>query len=202
MKEGYDHFDINIVQSGDIMFDASLFYKAKADFESTIIKDLNLTAGDYVLATIHRQENTDEFKRLLHIIDALNTIHQQRTVIVPIHPRTRKLIEQQNIDVQFKLIDPVGYLDMISLTSNAALVMTDSGGLQKEAFFFGKYCITLRDQTEWVELVEGNFNFLAGADREVILQAYFENAAPKSSFNAKLYGDGHAAKKIIDAMLL
>jgi UDP-GlcNAc3NAcA epimerase len=202
LKEGYDHFDINIVQSGDIMFDAALFYKAKADMESTIIKELNLTVGDYVLATIHRQENTDESKRLLHIIDALNSIHQQRTVIVPIHPRTRKLIERQNIQVQFKLIDPVGYLDMISLTSNAALVMTDSGGLQKEAYFFGKYCITLRDQTEWVELVEGNFNFLAGADREVILQAYFENAGPKSSFDANLYGDGQAAKKIIEALHL
>jgi len=201
-NEGFDHFNINIVQSGDIMFDAALFYKTKADQESKIIKDQNLTSGNYVLATIHRQENTDQFDRLHNIVEALNTIHQHRTVIVPIHPRTRKLIEQQQIKVEFKIIDPVGYLDMIALTSNAAIVMTDSGGLQKEAFFFGKYCITLRDQTEWIELVEGGFNTLGGTDKDVILNAYHENSEPKKSFNVQLYGNGHAARKIINSLIL
>ena len=174
-KEGFDHFNIKLVQSGDIMFDAALYYKSKADNESTIIHDLNLNSGEYVLATIHRQENTDQSNRLNDIIEALNIIHQNRAVIVPIHPRTRKLIEQQQINVKFKMIDPVGYLDMIALTSSAAIVMTDSGGLQKEAFFFGKYCITLRDQTEWIELVECGFNTLVGADKKSILKAFHAN---------------------------
>ena len=201
-NEGFDHFNIKLVQSGDIMFDAALYYKSKADSESTIIDDLNLNSGEYVLATIHRQENTDQTNRLQEIIEALNIIHHHRTVVVPIHPRTRKLIEQQQIKVKFKMIDPVGYLDMISLTSNASIVMTDSGGLQKEAFFFGKYCITLRDQTEWIELVEGGFNTLVGADKNVILDAYHTNLSPKTSFNIRLYGDGHAAGKIINSLIL
>jgi len=199
-KEGFDHFNIKLVQSGDIMFDAALYYKSKADNESTIIHDLNLNSGEYVLATIHRQENTDQSNRLNDIIEALNIIHQNRAVIVPIHPRTRKLIEQQQIKVKFKMIDPVGYLDMIALTSNAAIVMTDSGGLQKEAFFFGKYCITLRDQTEWIELVEFGFNTLVGADKNAIMNAYQTNASPKTSFNIQLYGDGNAACKIINSL--
>jgi len=201
-NEAYDRFGIKIIQCGDIMLDAAIFYKAKADRESSIIKDMNLVNKEYVLATLHRQENTDDAERLFQIVDALNTIHQHRTVVLPIHPRTRKLLEKYKIAVQFKLIEPVGYLDMLSLTSNSSLVMTDSGGLQKEAFFLNKYCITLRNQTEWVELVEGKYNFLAGADRTSILNIY--NSIPKypASFDSSLYGDGQAAKKIIEALLL
>jgi len=200
-KEGYDNFNSTIIQCGDIMYDAALFYKSKAELQSTILKDLGLQHDNYVLATFHRQENTDNLFRLRSIVEALNIIHQECQVVVPMHPRTLKIIENQKIEVKFIVINPIGYLDMIALTSNASIVATDSGGLQKEAYFFGKYCLTLRDQTEWIELVDGGYNTLTGAKTASIIKAYHQNSGTKKPFEVQLYGDGHTAKKIVESLL-
>ncbi len=199
-KEGFEGFGIKVIRCGDIMYDAALFYKAKSDRESTILSQLGLSDGDYILATVHRQENTDQWHRLLDIVAALDQINEESPVVVPLHPRTRKLLEQAGVHVRFKVIDPVGYLDMIALTSHAALVLTDSGGLQKEAYFFGKYCVTMRDQTEWTELTDGGFNLLVGADKFKIYDAYQKYAGKVITEGRSLYGDGHTARTIADLL--
>jgi len=122
-------------------------------------------------------------------------------VVVPIHPRTRNILAQQNIIPEFKLIDPVGYFDMIMLLKSCELVITDSGGVQKEAFFFGKHCITLREQTEWVELVENGFNILAGSDSIKLKEAFEFFKTKKSDFSVNLYGNGHAAEQAAQFIL-
>jgi UDP-GlcNAc3NAcA epimerase len=198
VQEGFEHFGTQIYNCGDIMYDAALFYKEKANQKSNILSNLKIIPENFVLATIHRQENTDDLERLRNIVEALNYIHQTHKVIVPLHPRTKKILDSSQIKVDFMVIEPIGYMDMIALTSNAYMVLTDSGGLQKEAFFFGKYCITLRDQTEWIELVESGFNTLAGADKSKII-ACFENAdSANLNFNVNLYGEGQTASFILD----
>jgi UDP-GlcNAc3NAcA epimerase len=198
--EGFERFDAQIFNCGDIMYDAALFYKEKANQESNILSSLKITAENFVLATIHRQENTDDLERLKNIVEALNYIHQSKKVIVPLHPRTKKILENSQIHIDFVVIEPIGYMDMIALTSNAYMVMTDSGGLQKEAFFFGKYCITLRDQTEWIELVDSGYNTLAGADTNKIIHSFESVDVTTINFNVNLYGDGQTAAFIIDKL--
>ena len=122
-------------------------------------------------------------------------------IISPIHPRTRKIIKSNNIKVDFILVDPVGYFDMIQLIKKSKLVMTDSGGLQKEAYFFKKKCITLREQTEWVELVENGFNVLVGSDKEKIIETYNSFKLVELKFDRNFYGDGNASEKIIKSLL-
>ena len=198
-KEGFDQFGSKIVLTGDVMQDAALFYAQKAGKE--ILERLGLKAGNYVLSTLHRAENTDDPKRLSEIVEALNAIHSETPVVLPLHPRTKKILELQGLVPQFTIIDPVGYIDMISLTSNAKLVVTDSGGLQKEAYFFNKFCITTRDQTEWVELINAGANTLVGANKEQILLAW--NTFKTKSFMAdsSLYGGGNACEAICEALL-
>ena len=193
--EGFDSIRAQVVKSGDVMQDAAYFYLNKAQATSKIIETLKLHT-DYVLATIHRQENTDNPVILKQIVDGLNRINRDGRVVVPLHPRTRKILEASGITPEFTIIDPVGYFDMLMLISNCKLVMTDSGGLQKEAFFFRKHCITLREQTEWVELVEHGFNRLAAANADVIYSAYLEMANKKSNFKIDLYGNGKASERI------
>jgi len=195
MDEGYSNLDCKTVKSGDVMQDGAMFYRdlsVKPDFE---IDD------KYILSTIHRAENTDDLSRLKSIVDSLNEINKERQVVVPLHPRTAKILESNNINIDFMIIDPVGYLQMVWLIDNCELVMTDSGGLQKEAFFFEKPCITLRDETEWVELIDNRFNVLVGADRVKILDAYKSYEFNKE-FNVDLYGGGMASKKIIAELLI
>lgn len=199
-QEGFQSFDTKIVKVGDVMFDAALYYKQKAANESTILLDLHLIQNQYVLATIHRQENTDDLGRLRSIIESLNQISLEKRVVVPLHPRTRNIIAQNEIQTSFTIIDPVGYLDMVKLISSSYLVMTDSGGLQKEAYFFGKYCMTMRDQTEWVELVSSGCNSLVGADKELILKTYEELSSKIFSFGDALYGDGNSAALIVEGL--
>ena len=177
-REGFNNFNTKIVKNGDVMQDAAIFYAAKAEEKSNVLKSINLSR--YILATIHRQENTDSPENLQNIIVGLNEINRQTPVVVPIHPRTRNILAQLNIVPAFKLIDPVGYFDMIVLIKNCEMVITDSGGVQKEAFFFGKHCITMREQTEWVELVENGFNTLTGSDAEKIVTAYEQTKQKKS----------------------
>jgi len=169
-REGYDTMPIKIIKNGDVMQDAAMYYAAKAEQKSNIIKETGLK--QFVLATIHRQENTDSPSNLKSIITGLNEINRQIPVVVPVHPRTRHILAQLNIVPEFKLIDPVGYFDMIMLLKNCELVITDSGGVQKEAFFFGKHCITLREQTEWVELIDQGFNLLVGSDSLKLKEAF------------------------------
>jgi UDP-GlcNAc3NAcA epimerase len=182
-----------IKQVGDVMYDAALYYRDMAQE----IKGLNLEK-EFVLCTLHRAENTSNESRLAEIIKALKEISAAIQVILPLHPRTAKIINNMNIDLTgITVIDPVGYLQMIFLLQSSSLVITDSGGLQKEAYFFQKPCITTRDQTEWVELIESGNNVLAGADRKTIVSLFEVMWNKKVTFDPFMYGDGKTAEKII-----
>ena len=195
-REGFDNMPARVVNSGDVMYDAALYYEDKAQLKSDILRRIG--TKKFVLATIHREENADSPEKLRSIIAGLNEIHKQVPVVVPLHPRTRNILAQQYILPNFIIIDPVGYFDMIMLLKNAELVITDSGGVQKEAFFFGKQCITLREKTEWIELVEKGFNVLVGSDSRRLIFAFNSFSTQESDFSANLYGNGHAAKTIAE----
>lgn len=196
-SEGVDKWQTQVNLSGDVMQDGAIFYKELA--EKPI--DLELD-GEFVLSTIHRAENTDSVTRLTAIIESLNLIAESTAIILPLHPRTKAKLEELPLKLSpaVKVIAPVGYLNMVWLIDNCKLVMTDSGGLQKEAFFFAKPCITLRDETEWVELIEHNFNILVGADKGAIIAAYNEHVF-SINFNVDLYGNGLASSNIINALI-
>jgi UDP-N-acetylglucosamine 2-epimerase len=183
--------------TGDVMADALQFAEEKSA-DSTILKRLGLQPKGYLLTTVHRPENTDKRERLDHIIAALGALDE--TVVFPVHPRTRKLLQANGYKISrnVHLIEPVGYLDSIALQKSARILMTDSGGMQKEAYWLRVPCITLRDQTEWVETVESGWNVLTGADRKRIVEAVLTAKEP-SSYSA-LYGDGRAAERIIDRL--
>ncbi|MEO1617416.1 MAG: UDP-N-acetylglucosamine 2-epimerase (non-hydrolyzing) [Planctomycetota bacterium] len=176
---------------GDVMFDATLHYKSKARMPDWPSGQVPAT---FVLATIHRAENTDDPTRLKNIIEGLASA--SHPVVLPVHPRTMKRLQQFDISLpsQFISIPPVGYLEMNWLESNCELVATDSGGVQKEAFFHGKPCLTLRDETEWVELVDSGCNRLVGADADSIATGL--RRPPEKPAGQRLYGDGDAALKI------
>jgi UDP-GlcNAc3NAcA epimerase len=199
MNEGFDKLDCKIVNSGDVMFDAAMFYAEKIGDSTEILYKLSAEPDNYVLCTIHRAENTDDLGRLRSIIDAINEISLDKKVVLPLHPRTKKIIEHNNIPVKAHLIDPVGYFDMLVLIKNCSLVMTDSGGLQKESYFFGKRCITLRDETEWVELVNEGANELVGSDHKLILESYYKKQQVAVT-NKGLYGNGKAASIIVETI--
>ncbi len=193
-SEGYEKLGCKIVKSGDVMQDGAIFYKDLAQKPNLILDD------NFILSTIHRAENTDDIEKLANIISALNEITKIKQVVVPLHPRTRNLISQNNLKPEFKIIDPIGYLEMVWLIKNSDLIMTDSGGLQKEAFFFHKPCITLREETEWIELTSNKFNVLVGSDKERLLAAY-KNFDFNENFNINLYGNGAASDCIIKELL-
>ncbi|MCH2159790.1 MAG: UDP-N-acetylglucosamine 2-epimerase (non-hydrolyzing) [Oleiphilaceae bacterium] len=183
--------DAEVHNVGDVMLDGALFYKDLA------VKPNNVPDGAFILCTIHRAENTDSKERMTNIIGALNEIAHDQNVVLPLHPRTRKIIAEYGLGLdEVKVIDPVGYLNMVWLVSNCDKVMTDSGGLQKEAYFFSKPCITLRDETEWVELVSAGANKLVGANRNSIVSSINGIGSYRCSSHG-LYGDGSAAEKII-----
>jgi UDP-GlcNAc3NAcA epimerase len=194
--EGFENFDINIINSGDVMYDVALYYSRVSSEKSTIINDLGLSKKPFLLSTLHRQENTDDLERLNSIISALNTLSKDYQIVLPIHPRTRKILQNENIRLDFEPIDPVGYFDMIELLKHCQMVITDSGGVQKEAFFFEKHCLVTRDETEWTELVDLHYNFMVGAETDKIINTVAEVEKTKAKFNVKPYGDGNAADKI------
>jgi UDP-GlcNAc3NAcA epimerase len=198
--EGFNNFSVEIIKSGDVMQDAAIYYSAFSAEKSNVIESQGLAGKDFVLCTIHRAENTDDPVRLGGIIEALNSIASKMKVVLPLHPRTRNIIAASGKALAFDPIDPVGYFDMIELLKHTKLVMTDSGGLQKEAFFFEKPCVTLRDETEWVELVKADVNKLAGADTaRIVLQS--ENMMERQhTFSSLFYGNGKAADAIIAAL--
>ncbi|MBT4333082.1 MAG: UDP-N-acetylglucosamine 2-epimerase (non-hydrolyzing) [Candidatus Cloacimonetes bacterium] len=187
-----------IVKCGDVMQDAAIFYTDLAQKPEIEVPE------EFILATIHRAENTDDPKRLTSIFNALNKISHKLPIILPLHPRTKKIISISKLittNSQLIFIDPVGYLEMIYLLQNCSLVMTDSGGLQKEAFFFRKPCVTLRDETEWVELVENGFNEIVGANENKIISGYKKMSKKQNDYKINLYGNGEASEKIINKLL-
>jgi len=195
--EGYNNLTCKVILSGDVMFDAVQYYQSKIDTHSTVLQKEKLTDKPFVLATLHRAENTNDPNRLKEICNALNEINQEVKIVLPLHPRTKSFLATQNIQLNAHIIDPVGYFDMLALLKNCKMVLTDSGGLQKEAYFFSKFCITLRDQTEWVELVEAGANSLAGASKKEIIDQFRLNYNKSLQVKQGLYGDGHAAALIV-----
>jgi len=198
-NEGYQNIDCKIIKCGDVMQDAANFYAQKSTEKATILNQINI--NKFILCTLHRAENTDNKKRLTQIVEALNKIHQTTPVVLPLHPRTKGKLAQFGLDLKVKIINPVGYFDMIALLKNCSLVMTDSGGLQKEAFFFQKNCVTLRDQTEWIELIKNKVNVLAKADKNKIITAVNKMLNKKSDFAINLYGNGKACENIASKLL-
>jgi len=197
-NEGFANFPAKVIKSGDVMQDAAMHF---AQFALKPEMDI---PSKFALATIHRAENTDSFDNLLSIFTALNNIAQELPIIIPIHPRTSQILKKNStisLHPNIQIIDPVGYLQMIYLLDKSSLVLTDSGGLQKEAFFFQKPCITLREETEWIELVENGMNRIAGTDSEKIFEAfnYFKNAT--INYHINLYGNGIASKNIVSSLV-
>lgn len=187
---------------GDVMLDVVLHYKSKAS-ELLSLKKWGLKEKNYLLCTIHRAENTDSENRLRSIFTALHEISGKIQVVLPMHPRTRIKIEEMGLRSlleNLSIIDPVSYLEMQRLQMDASLIMTDSGGIQKEAYFHQVPCITLRDETEWTETVESGWNILAGADQGIILQQ-FENYMSEERDYPSLFGDGDSSEKIVGRLM-
>ena len=196
-REGFD--EAKIVFSGDVMYDIALRFKSIAVVNSRSLNERGLRERGYALATVHRAENTDDHVRLREIVHGLARVAERVPVVLPLHPRTKAALRDAGVDElarsALSIIDPVGYLEMVTLESAAALILTDSGGVQKEAYFHGVPCVTLRDETEWKELVEHGFNQLAGADAGRILSAA-ETALGGCDvdWKLKLYGNGDAGQ--------
>lgn len=194
-----------IVETGDVMYDAALHYGQHAARRSRILRTLRLEAGEYVLATVHRAENTDDPHRLRVIFDALARLAREIPVVVPLHPRTRKALARRGWrpGAGLRVIEPVGYLDMVMLEQRARLLATDSGGVQKEAFFYRVPCATLRTETEWVELVHAGWNrlvppFAAGEVYRKLRRMLSSFRRPRAT--PALYGTGDAARRIVRAL--
>ena len=226
-----EHRTLNLEQSssvvitGDVMADALQFAATKASAQSDILARLGLQPQRYLLATVHRAENTDDPKRLSDIMAALSELAEREPVILPLHPRTKKIlertsnrqtsnIEHRTLNIEhsssveprtlnfehpcLRLIDPLGYFDIIALEKSARMLLTDSGGMQKEAYWLKVPCVTLRDETEWVETVASGWNILTGADRNRIVTAVQNFTPPKD--HPPLYGGGQAAEKILSIL--
>jgi UDP-GlcNAc3NAcA epimerase len=183
---------------GDVMLDALLYAQPLARVRPTVLEQLQIKPRTYALVTIHRPGNTDNPERLTQIFSAINKVSE--TVILPIHPRTRKALSSLDIQLRehVRLIEPVGYFDMITLEENARLIATDSGGVQREAYYLSVPCLTLRDETEWVATVDVGWNKLVGADPTRILAAWFDFVPP--SVHPPIYGTGVAARKIAETL--
>jgi UDP-GlcNAc3NAcA epimerase len=194
-NEGIDKNKIDLV--GDVMYDAALYYSAKAKQQSKVLEQLQLTEKNYILATIHRAENTDNPARLKAIFDGLEQIAEQIPVILPLHPRTNEALKHHKQPTKnIQLIEPVGYLDMVMLEKQAKLIATDSGGVQKEAYFHQVPCVTLRNDTEWLELLELGANVLSSPTE--IVEVVLSNLEKVVDGDVGLYGDGEAALGVVN----
>lgn len=185
---------------GDVMYDALLYFSSIAESKSDVLDLFGLESSDYVLLTLHRPSNTDSPATLLQIISALTQL-EKFTFVFPVHPRTQKAIKNLGIRLPKNLLvtDPVGYFDMLTLEKNAAKILTDSGGVQKEAYLFKIPCITLREETEWIETVDAGWNILAGSETDRIIQAVnsFQPALKWTPY----YGNGDGAEQIVTILL-
>ena len=194
LDEGYEKFDSEISLTGDVMYDAALFYEQQLSHKTT---NLKLPDDEFVLVTLHREENTSKPEKLSAYISMLNALHARKRVVMVLHPGTKKRVASYGLDIQFDSIAPVGYFDMIRLLKACSFVMTDSGGLQKEAFFFKKYCITLREQTEWVELLDHQVNFLCGPEMNQLNSILDDISKKDFPVDLQLYGNGTAGQQIV-----
>lgn len=195
-NEGFESKPVQVLNVGDVMQDSSMFFAERA------VKGEALKAvpeSNFIVATLHRAENTDDPVRLKAIVDALNYIHKNiLPVVLPLHPRTQKVVKSLGLQLEMLVLEPVGYLEMIWLLKHCNAVVSDSGGVQKEAFFFKKPCITMREQTEWVELIENGVNVLAGADTQKIIEFTQAMLNQVVEDPTNLYGGGKAAQNIVD----
>ncbi len=211
-KPPYNTNNPKIYHCGDVMYDNSLYFATIAEQKSKVMEQHGLQKNNFILATIHRDSNTDVPERLNALFSALFEIHQKNNipVVLPLHPRTKKFLPQ-NLDKklladiekakEFIITEPMSFLDMIMLEKNCSLVMTDSGGVQKEAFYFEKPCIILRPETEWVELLDCGAALLADADKQKVLAGWDHFKAKKDLSFPKLFGDGHASEFICSEMV-
>lgn len=199
-KEGIA--ETQIAEVGDVMFDAALIFGERAEKQSEILMRFKLNSKHYILTTIHRAENTDSEARMRVIVESLFKISKQIQIVFPLHPRTRRILERmgliEEVESQLCVVPPVGYLDMLKLQRNAKIIVTDSGGIQKEAYFQSVPCVTLRDETEWVELVSSGWNHLASpickiAIERVVFDVLLSTPPEK---HENFYGDGRASEKI------
>ncbi len=186
---------------GDVMYDAALFMREQAESQSAALDTLQLTAGNFVLTTCHRAENTDDPQRLRAILDGLGELAREMPVVLPLHPRTRQVIARQGLESLLqglKIVEPLPYLDMVKLEAHAALIATDSGGVQKEAYFYRVPCVTLRDETEWVETVSIGWNRLAPPGSSDLAGLARQALAARPQAHPDCYGDGAAAQRILE----
>jgi len=201
-----------VTHSGDVMFDNSIYFSQLSKSNSKILELLNLSKEQFILCTIHRDTNTDHAIAINSIFTGLLQVQKESglNLVLPLHPRTRKKMEEL-LDLKlkeeiannslFQIIDPVGFLDIIALEENSKLIITDSGGLQKEAYFFKKPCVILREQTEWVEIVDNGNALLAGTDTTLIVQHSAALLAKKDFTYPPFYGDAHAAEAICEIII-
>lgn len=199
-REGMD--EASIIPVGDVMYDVALHHGARAKPEGGMLRKLNLQPKGYVLATVHRAENTDAPTRLGSIVSAVRDIAKKLPVVWPVHPRTRSVLEKNGLLVDLPervhMVDPVGYLDMVQLEKHASLILTDSGGVQKEAFFHRVPCVTLRDETEWVELIDAGWNRLAPPVDAITISNIVDSALGTTGADVKPYVEGYAAQRIAE----
>lgn len=198
-SEGID--DEAIISTGDIMYDVALYFKEQISGRNKFIENLGVRPKQYALATIHRAENTSSQERVKSAFECLSCI--DKMVILPLHPRTAKALKEYGLKLpsNVKSIPPLGYQEMLLLEMNASLIATDSGGVQKEAYFHEVPCITLREETEWTELVDAGVNFIVGIDIDKMKDALYKVEQSKFDFSKNLYGDGRSAQKMIRALL-
>lgn len=199
MKEGYKNFNCSIIQNGDVMYDACLLLKEYS------VKPEFVLPEKYALATVHRAENTDNINNLQSIFSSFIEISQTIPIVIPIHPRTLQLLEKNNFVYKSKnifIVPPISYFEMLFLLNHTTFVITDSGGLQKEAYFLGKYCLILRNETEWIELTKSNASILVGNKTSVLINAFhqIESALNKANYDLKYFGNGNASKIIIETL--
>jgi len=197
-NEGFNAKPVKVLNVGDVMQDSSMFFAEKA-VKSAVLDHIPETG--FIVATLHRAENTDVPERLKAIIEALNYIHHHiQPVVLPLHPRTQKVVKSLGLTLEMIVLETVGYLEMIWLLKHCSAVVSDSGGVQKEAFFFKKPCITMRDQTEWVELIENGVNVLAGADTQKIIELTQAMLHKNIDDPFNLYGGGQASQNIVNVL--
>lgn len=189
-----------VVQVGDVMYDAAQFFGGKVAEQNECAPSFQTPEGPYVLATVHRQENTDVPERLQAIFEGLAIVAKSMPVVLPLHPRTRGRLAQAGFEKLLEpltVVDPMGYLEMVAHEQSAAVIATDSGGVQKEAFFYGVPCVTLRDETEWVELVEAGWNRLVPPLDAATISRELLNAVGRKGADVSPYGAGNASELIV-----
>jgi UDP-GlcNAc3NAcA epimerase len=197
-----ENIDAGVFLTGDVMYDSFLFYKKLADRKSKILQSLGLTEDRYVLATVHRAENVDVAERLSQLISAFDQIASENCpLILPVHPRTNRKLDEFKLvpgsNNHVRRIPPLGYLDMICMMANAKAILTDSGGVQKEAYFAAIPCLTLRRETEWPETLSEGWNRLAGTNTDAIVEGFHHTAATGERSIDFAFGDGRSGEKIV-----